>query len=301
MSMTRIHQQVSSKQHERWHRFGIRFVQGVRRAISVFVVSALFVPLATAQVTSQLNGSVTDPSGAALAGATITLTNSAAGFQRTTTSNSAGLYQFLDVPPGDYQLDAKASGFATFSVSKVTLLVKLPSTLNIQLRVGSATTSVTVEGEAPLVNRTDATLGNVIEGDQLAELPIADRNVTYMLSLQPGVSYVGIQTQQQQDTDTRGGAVNGIRSDQSNVTLDGIGVNDQNSGYSFFSVLNVPPDSIDEFRVTTANSNADSGYSSGAQVSLVTKGGTNSFHGSAYEYNRNTVFSPTIRSSRSLS
>ena len=79
-----------------------------------------------------------------------------------------------------------------------------------------------------------------------------------------------------------------MRSDQSNVTLDGIGVNDQNNGYAFTSVLNVPPDSVQEFRVTTANSNADSGYSSGAQVALATKSGTNNFHGSAYEYNRNT-------------
>src|ERR1700681_2865833 len=102
---------------------------------------------------------------------------------------------------------------------------------------------------------------------------------------------MGIQSQQEQNTDTRSGAVNGMRSDQSNVTLDGIGVNDQNFGYAFKSVLNVPPDSVQEFRVTTANANADSGYSSGAQVSLVTKSGTNSFHGSAYEYNRNTIFS----------
>ncbi len=91
--------------------------------------------------------------------------------------------------------------------------------------------------------------------------------------------------------DTRSGAVNGVRSDQSNVTLDGIGVNDQNNGYAFTSVLNAPPDSVEEFRVTTANSNADTGYSSGGQVALVTKSGTNNFHGSAYEYNRNTIFS----------
>src|ERR1019366_4542450 len=93
------------------------------------------------------------------------------------------------------------------------------------------------------------------------------------------------------DTDTRSGAVNGMRSDQSNVTLDGVGVNDQNNGYAFKSVLNVPPDSVQEFRVTTANATAESGYSSGAQVALVTKSGTNQFHGSAYEYNRNTIFS----------
>jgi hypothetical protein len=157
------------------------------------------------------------------------------------------------------------------------------------LQVAGVAQSVNVEGEAPLINRTDASLGNVIEENQIDELPIADRNVVQLLSLQPGVAYLG--NQLDASTDTRSGAVNGMRSDQSNVTLDGIGVNDQNNGYAFTSVLNVPPDSVQEFRVTTANANADSGYSSGAQVALATKSGTNSFHGSAYEYNRNTVFS----------
>jgi hypothetical protein len=289
--MTRIHQQASGRQHERWYQFGIRCGQGVRRAIWVFAVLTLLASTAAAQATSQLNGSVTDPSGASVAGAKITLTDAATGFQRTTTSNAAGLYQFLEVPPGDYRLEATAAGFATFLASKITLVVKTPSTIPIRFQVAGVATSVTVEGEAPLINRTDATLGNVIQGDQIAELPIADRNVGYLLSLQPGVSYMGIQSQDLQNTDTRSGAVNGVRSDQSNVTLDGIGVNDQNNGYAFTSTLNVPPDSVEEFRVTTANSNADSGYSSGAQVSLVTKSGTNQFHGSAYEYNRNTVFS----------
>ena len=252
---------------------------------------AFLASMVMAQSSTQLNGSVSDPSGAIVAGAKITLTDTATGFQRNTTSNGSGLYQFLEVPPGDYKLEATATGFATYTATKITLVVKTPSTVNIKLQVAGVETSVNVEGQAPLINRTDASLGNTIEQNQIAELPIADRNVAYLLSLQPGVTYLGIQTQQQQDTDTRSGAINGMRSDQSNVTLDGIGVNDQNKGYAFNSVLNVPPDSVEEFRVTTANSNADSGYSSGAQVALVTKSGTNSFHGSAYEYNRNTVFS----------
>jgi Carboxypeptidase regulatory-like domain/TonB-dependent Receptor Plug Domain len=287
--MTRIHQQVSSRRHERWYHFGIRCMQGARRAIWVCAVSALLASLATAQSTSLLNGNVSDPSGASVAGAKITLTDPATGLQRTTTSNGAGLYQFLDVPPGDYKLEAAATGFAPYLASKVTLVVKTPSTIHIRLQVAGVAQSVTVEGEAPLINRTDASLGNVVEEDQIAELPIADRNVVQLLSLQPGVAYLG--NQLDASTDTRSGAVNGLRSDQSNVTLDGIGVNDQNNGYAFTSVLNIPPDSVEEFRVTTANSNADSGYSSGAQVALATKSGTNSFHGSAYEYNRNTVFS----------
>ncbi len=169
-------------------------------------------------------------------------------------------------------------------------MVNTPSTINIRFQLQGTATQVTIEGEAvPLINKTDATLGNTLEEDQISELPIADRNVVQLLSLQPGVAYLG--NQLDATTDTRSGAVNGLRSDQSNVTLDDVGVNDQNNGFAFTSILNVPPDSVEEFRVTTADSNADSGYSSGAQVALVTKSGTNNFHGSAYEYNRNTIFS----------
>jgi hypothetical protein len=287
--MTRIQQRAGCSQHQRWHRFGIRSQPGASHAVSAFAVLMFLVSFSAAQSTSLLNGSVTDGSGASVAGANITMTDAATGLKRTTTSNQAGLYQFLDVPPGNYRLEATAKGFATYVASKVTLNVKTPSTLNIQFQPEGMTTLVTVEGQAPLINRTDASLGNAVEQNQISQLPIADRNVVELLSLQPGVAYLG--NQLNADTDTRSGAVNGMRSDQSNVTLDGVGVNDQNNGYAFKSVLNVPPDSVEEFRVTTANSNADSGYSSGAQVALATKSGTNSFHGSAYEYNRNTVFS----------
>lgn len=262
----------------------------IRRAIWCLAALALLAMGARAQSTSELNGSVTDPSGAAVPHAQLTLTAGSTGLQRTTTSNSGGLYQFLDVPPGTYTLQASASGFVAYTATNVTLVVNTPSTVNVKLQLTAVATKVTVEGQgAPLINRTDASLGNTLENDQISELPIADRNVVQLLSLQPGVAYLG--NQLDADTDTRSGAVNGIRSDQSNVTLDDIGMNDQNNGYAFTSVLTVPPDSVEEFRVTTANSNADSGYSSGAQVALVTKSGTNNFHGSAYEYNRNTIFS----------
>lgn len=259
-----------------------------KRAIGVFTALLLLAALAAAQSTSLLNGNVSDPSGASVVGAKIILADTTTGLQRTTTSNADGLYQFLDLPPGTYRLQVTAKGFASYA-SNVTLVVKTPATVNVHLQVAGVAESVTVESQAPLINRTDASLGNTIEQNQIAQLPIADRNVVELLSLQPGVAYLGNQIDA--TTDTRSGAVNGARSDQSNVTLDGIGVNDQNNGYAFTSVLTVPPDSVQEFRVTTANSNADSGYSSGAQVALVTKSGTNNFHGSIYEYNRNTIFS----------
>ncbi len=292
MSRMRMRQQCDRRQRSLWQLVALRCKQGARRAVCCLAGLALLTLLASvaaAQSTSQLNGSVTDPSGAAVPGAKITLTAEATGLQRNTTSNGAGLYQFLDVPPGKYRLEATAKGFAPFLASNVSLVVNTPSTINIQLHLTGVATQVTVEGTEPLINRTDASLGNVMENEQISELPIADRNVVQLLSLQPGVAYLG--TQLDASTDTRSGAVNGLRSDQSNVTLDDIGVNDQNNGFAFTSILTVPPDSVEEFRVTTADPQADTGYSSGAQVALVTKSGTNSFHGSAYEYNRTTNFS----------
>lgn len=189
--MTRIQQRASSGQHHAWYQLGVRCMQKTRRAIWVFAVLAFLAALAMAQSTSQLNGSVTDSTGASVRGAKITLTDTANGLQRTATSNGSGLYQFLDVPPGDYQMEATASGFAPYVASKVTLVVKTPSTVNIQFRVAGVATSVEVEGQAPLINRTDASLGNTIQENQISELPIADRNVAYLLSLQPGVAYLG--------------------------------------------------------------------------------------------------------------
>jgi len=111
------------------------------------------------------------------------------------------------------------------------------------------------------------------------------------LSLQAGVAYTGNRSDINKDLDSRSGAVNGAHSDQSNITLDGVDVNDETRGYAFTSVLPVSLDSVQEFRVTTTNYNADSGRSSGAQISLVTKSGTNDLHGSLYEYHRNTFTS----------
>jgi len=157
--MTRIHQQISSGQCERNHQLDRRCAQLATRAIWMFATLALLATLAMAQSTSQLNGSVADSTGAKVSGAKITLTDAATGLQRSTTSNEAGLYQFLEVPPGNYRLDATATGFAAYLAPKVTLIVKTPSTVNIQFHVAGVATTVNVEAEAPLINRTDASLG----------------------------------------------------------------------------------------------------------------------------------------------
>jgi hypothetical protein len=270
---------------------GIGLARWCQWAAAGLVLFMSLVPMVRAQTASSLNGRIVDQSGAAVPGARVTLTNNATGLVRTTTSNAEGLYEFFAVPPGNYSLQVAASGFSQYLAQHVTLLVSTPSTVNVTLGLAKVTSTVVVHGETvPLINRTDASLGNVIQEQQLAELPIAGRDVANLLSLQAGVVFLGSQLNTS-ITDTRSGAANGLRSDQNNITLDGADVNDVNNGFAFTGVLNVPIDSVQEYRVTTANADATLGYSSGAQEIMVTKSGTNNFHGSLYEYNRNTIFS----------
>jgi len=237
--------------------------------------------------TTSLRGTVTDPQGAAVPGAEIHLSYDEAGLHRTEHANGSGQYQFLEIPPGTYTVTASAKGFDTAKKDGVALLVNTPATLNFSLSIGTSATVVEVKGEAPAVNTVDATLGNPFDAKQILALPSEGRNAVELLSLQAGVTYVGNQV----DTaaDSRGGSVSGARSDQTNVSVDGLDDNDQLLGTAFTGVLRIPMDSLEEFRVTTTNSNADEGRSSGAQVSLVTKSGTNQFHGSLYEYNRTSL------------
>jgi len=252
--------------------------------VSVLLFSTL---LGAQTATSSLRGAITDPKGAVVQGATLTLNNLATGYMRTTKSGDDGAYQFLEVPPATYVLTVTSAGFATVKQDRVTLQVSQPATLDIALQVSGTTEVVEVSSEAPLVNTTDATQGNVFNTTQLINLPSEGRDPVAILSLQPGVSYIGQNVDQ--SADSRGGSVAGARSDQTNVTLDGLDNNDQLTGLAFQGALRAPLDSIQEFRVTTSNSNADAGRSSGAQVSLVTKSGTNNIHGSLYEYNRSNI------------
>jgi len=246
--------------------------------------------VAWGQATTSVRGSVTDPGGNAIVGASVVLANPESMTERTATTRDQGEYQFLFVPPGTYRLTVKAVGFRNYEQKGLTLLVNTPATANVQLKVGAATELVTVTSEIPAIDLVDASLGNSFDERQVRQIPLEGRNVPDLLSLQAGVAYTGNRIADQ-DQDTRNGAVNGARSDQSNITLDGVDVNDQSNGYAFTSVLPVTQDSVQEFRVTTTNYGADQGQGSGAQVALVTKSGTNSLHGSAYEYLRNTITS----------
>ncbi len=267
-----------------------RLAAGLLAGAVVFLLS---IAAWSQAASTSLNGRITDPSGAAIPGARVTILRPDTGLARSVTTNAQGGYEFPALPPGNYRVTVRAHGFATTVQRSLELVVNEPATLNLALKVASSATTVEVQGTAaPLVNHTDATIGNAFTETQIQNLPIPNRNVVALLSLQPGVVYLGNQPGIANSTfDTRSGAVNGVRSDQSNVTLDGIDVNDQTQGTAFTSVLNIPPDSLQEFRVTTAVPQTSAGHGAGAQVAMITKSGTNQFHGSAYEYNRITALS----------
>lgn len=248
----------------------------------------LMVPNAWGQATTSLRGTVTDPSGAAIPNATVRLTNAGTNSVRSATSDAQGNYVFPQVLPGTYILDVEASGFAKYHQTAVQLLVNLPASVDVTMKVGQSTETVTVTEQAPVINSTDASEGNTMGEVQIEQLPIEARDVVQLLNLQPGVVY----TSDRLDVpgyDTRSGAVNGERSDQNNVSLDGVDDNEQATGEAFKSVLPVPLMSVQEFRVSTSNYGIQQGRSAGGQVGLVTKGGTNSFHGNAYEFNRSGI------------
>jgi hypothetical protein len=263
----------------------------IRKLLASTCLAVLAVSATAQNSTTSVRGIVTDPSGAILTGGVVTLTDTASQETRTAPLNKSGEYSFYEVKPSTYQIKVDVPGFNTLEQT-TQLLVSQPATLNFKLTVGAANETVEVTA-ATTLNFTDATIGNAISNQQIETMPIDSRNVADLLSLQPGVLYFGNNNSSSNPaatTDSRLGAVAGARSDQGNITLDGIDNNDQTFGYAFTGVLRSTIDSTEEYRVTTANANADAGRSSGAQVTLVTKTGTNHFHGSVYEYWRNRYF-----------
>jgi hypothetical protein len=258
------------------------------RRIGAFVVACLLSLCTVASLaqnaTTSLRGVIKDPTGAFVPGATITLSNGATGQKITATSNGSGDYQLQQILPAKYTITVAAPGFGS-QVKSAELLVNQPATVDFSLSVRGSTEVVDVTESAQTLNTIDASLGGSTDNATIQALPSEERNVPDLLSLQPGVFFLPPPTNPAL-ADSRSGAVNGGRSDQGNITLDGVDDNDQVRGLAFTGVLRETQDSVEEFRVTTSNADADAGRSSGAQVSLVTKSGTNKFHGAAYEFFR---------------
>ena len=251
----------------------------IHRVALVIAIAMMTAVLATAQSgTSAIRGTVVDPQNSVIPNASVVLTNSGNNSVRTVTTGPTGNFAFDLVPPGTYRLEVQAAGFKKVMLEKVDALVDHPTEVNVQMTIGVADQSVTVEASsaAVQVNTQDSSLGNNFINQQITQLPLEARNVLSLLTLQPGV--------------TPDGSVSGARSDQSNVTLDGVNINDAQTNSIGAPVLRLNGDAIEEFRVNTMTSNSAAARSSGAQISLVTKAGTNNLHGDAFDYNRNTIF-----------
>ena len=255
--------------------------------LSALVIAALLTGsggLARGQAAASANGIATDPTGAVVPGAKIEIVNMDTGLRREAATNAAGRYLFAQIAPGRYEFTARAEGFQNVIVSDVQLQVNTPLTLNITFeKIGEVTESVTVSAEAAQVNTTDASLGNVISTRPITQLPLLARNPVNLLALQPGVTQFG------GEGGDVSGSTNGGKADQANIVLDGVDVNDQLDRRAFTPALRVTLESVQEFRSTTMTPTADQGRGSGAQVSMVTRSGTNELHGSLYAFHRNTV------------
>ncbi len=263
-----------------------------RAALLAAILIALSAPALRAQSgASNLSGLVTDATGGVVPGAEITVSNIENGLERSAAADEAGRYHFALLPPGTYILVAQSEGFADVFVEGLEVRVNTNTTFPVVFEsVAAVTETVTISADAAQLNTTDASVGNSFGTRPIRQLPLNARNPAGLLSLQAGVTFLSADPlDARRGNDIRNGSVNGAQSNQSNVTLDGVDVNDQNALRPFTSVLRNTLDSIQEFRVVTTTANADLGRTSGGQVSLVTKSGSNEIHGSLYEFHRNTV------------
>jgi len=239
-----------------------------------------------------MTGTITDPTGAVISRASVTMTQVGTDVKRTATSNEAGQFNMPSLPPATYRLSVVATGFKTY-VQDVTLLADESGSLQIQMQLGTSAESVTVEGTATLVNTVTPVLSQVIETSRVAELPLNGRNAADLTKLVAGTadaSSYNAGTQQgdtKQSPNTEAFSVNGARPDQVSYNLDG-GTNEDlmsntNSSFPF-------PDAVQEFSVQTNSFDTQYGTNAGAVVNVVTKSGTNQFHGDLFEFVRNREF-----------
>jgi hypothetical protein len=226
---------------------------------------------------TQISGTVYDNSGAILSGASVTAVNDATGATLKQPTNSSGLWAFPSIAVGSYTVTIEMPGFKTAKRTNVVLITDTPAVLNISLQLGDTHDVVNVEASAELLNTSTATLSNVTEKEAVSTLPLNGRNPLSLIVLDAGVS-------QRSGT---GVSVNGSRLQSSNVTIDGIEANEASNPTATNNVYRINPDNVEEFKSTTSNGTPEEGKNSGLNVNMVTKSGTNKFHGDVTYYFRN--------------
>jgi hypothetical protein len=234
-------------------------------------------------------GTVNDPGSAVVPDATVDLTNTATNDTKTVTTNSSGQYVFPNVAPGSYTLKVSKQGFATTSIGNIKVDVTKSYTYDVTLEIRSGKEIIEVSAQAQAeLQTTDAVMGNVVGGNMLTRLPTLGRDASELLTLQPGSTpYDNGKT----GFGNGGGTIAGARSDQNSTMLDGIDITDNviSGGGNEKPIIPISVDSIDEFRVGVTNNNASFGRSSGGQIALISKSGTNTYHGSAYWFHQNSA------------
>ena len=254
-----------------------------------------------AQDTASITGSVTDPSGAAIPGAQVTVTSLEQGINRAATSNSTGDYLFAALPIGSYNLTVAAPGFKKFQATGIILRVAQKARVDVAMQVGGINTEVTVEGtNVAQVETQSSDLSGTVTGKEITQLQLNGRNFTQLITLVPGVTNQSGQDEAQVGVNGNVAfSVNGGRTEYNNWELDGGDNLDNGSN----STLNVYPsiDSIAEVKVLTSNYGAQYGRSGAGTVEVETKSGTSSFHGDLYEFVRNDAFNATPQFQTSVS
>ena len=253
-------------------------------AISVFAVSAF------GQTTASVQGSVSDPSGAAIVGATVTVKNASLGIQRTAQTNSAGDYEVPALPPANYVVTVTSKGFQTQQANNVTILVSQNVVQNFSLKVASSSEVVTVEATAPVIESTTITVGQSIDQRTVQELPLNGRHFVDLALLIPGTVTApqnGFLTAPLRGQGAFAVNTAGMREDAVNWMVNGINLNDMvQNQVTFQPTINT----VAEFKVDNSTYSAEYGRNAGAIVTIASRSGTNQFHGEVYDYIRNDFF-----------
>lgn len=267
----------------------MKISKGTLTLLLLVLMTLFFVAPAWAQTgtTATVLGTVTDPTGAGVSAATVVLRNKATNNQVTQSTNDAAQYTFVNVVPGEYEITVKKDGFRTANVAGLTVDVTKSYTVDVKLELGSASEAVTVTTEARVeLQTTDAQVGDVIGGTTLSRLPTLTRDASELLTLQPGTT--PYDTPANGGFGNNGGTVAGARSDQNAISLDGIDITDNTVGGGATAVNFIPTgvESLEEFRVGVTNSTQDFARSSGGNITLISKSGSNSFHGDGYWFHQ---------------
>jgi hypothetical protein len=238
------------------------------------------------QITASIRGTVVDASGGAVSSVTITATQSETNFTRTVTSDAQGNFIFIELPVGHYRLQAEAKGFQKFLREGITLEVNQTAFVSVHLAIGVITQQIEVLADAPLIESTSTNLGKTVGEREVLGLPLNGRHFTQLGTLQPGVVPItpGLAQAGGSLRDGQSYAVNGQRPESNNFLIDGAdNFNNVDGGF----VMEPPVDAIAEFRILTHTANAEFGHSTGSTTNIVTRSGTNDYHGSLWEFLRN--------------